>query len=330
MTAPDEVARPPGAPRDGTITVIGEALIDVVHRPGEPAGSAEEFPGGSPANVALGLGRLGRMPRLLTALGDDARGHLLRAHLAPSGVEVVDLGGSARTATSTAWLREDGSARYDFDLSWRPDAGRATWEPAPAWVHTGSIAAVLEPGASEVLRLIRRWRERAVVSFDPNARPSLIPDPAAARERIGQLAALSDVVKASDEDLEFLAPGRDPQETASQWLASGASLVCVTFGGEGSLVLTADGDRVEVPAAAVMVQDTVGAGDTFMAALIDALAAHAPDPAVLRSAGPGAAGWSRPVVEAAARRASLAAGITVARRGADLPWAQELAAATAP
>ncbi|MGN7704065.1 carbohydrate kinase family protein [Cellulosimicrobium sp. 22601] len=257
-----------GAPeRHEHVLVVGEALIDVVHR---ADGSVDEHPGGSLANVALTLGRLGRDARLATWVAPDAHGDAIRAWLDDSAVTLTPGStGAGSTSVATAHLDAQGAASYEFDLEWRVPAGTAPGTGTLA-VHTGSIAAVLEPGASDVRALVAAARDTATITYDPNARPALMGDPADARARIEALVALADVVKVSDEDLAWLAPGTDPVAVARDWLALGPALVVVTYGGEGALALTAAGEQ-RVTAPRVEVVDTVGAGDSFMGALLDGL-----------------------------------------------------------
>ena len=181
--------------------VIGEALVDVVMR---TDGSVDAHPGGSPANVAIGLGRLGRDVELLAYLADDDNGALVREHLAASQVSLAagSLGAPA-TSVATAHLDDAGAATYEFELEWALAADAAP-TPSPLVVHTGSIAAVLAPGAESVRDLVASFREGATVTYDPNARPSLMGEPADARAAIEAMVALADVVKVSDEDLEWL------------------------------------------------------------------------------------------------------------------------------
>lgn len=248
--------------------VVGEALIDIV-RSSEFVSDSTEFPGGSPLNVAIGLGRLGRSVRLLSRIGSDARGDRIGAHLAASEVDLV-AGSVVAGPTSTADATVDaaGVAHYTFDLTWALPEGIA---PAPALVaHTGSIAVTLEPGGTDVVDLMRRLRATSTVTYDPNPRPALIADADVARARIHEMVALADVVKSSDEDLRWLDAGRDDVAIARDWLALGPALVVVTRGGAGAVAVTAN-HTVEIPAPAVTVADTVGAGDAFMSGLIDAL-----------------------------------------------------------
>lgn len=297
--------------------MVGEALVDLVQR---VDGSVDEAPGGSPANVALTLGRLGRHPQLLTSLGDDARGRTVRAWLEESGVQVSAATATGqRTSTATARLDAVGSATYEFDLGWAVDVDLAGEADV---VHVGSIATVLEPGATAVAGLVSARRPTATITFDPNIRSALIHDAPAARAHVERLVRLADVVKVSDEDLRWLHPDRSLDETATGWLAAGPAVVVVTLGGEGAFALTVEG-RVSVPAALVTVIDTVGAGDTFMGTLIDGLIEA------------GLAGADRrealrelplELLEQIMLRSAAAAAITVARPGADPPRRAELQA----
>lgn len=299
---------------DARIVVIGEALVDVVHR---LDGRIEEMPGGSPANVALTLGRLGHRPQLVTQLADDRHGRVVRAWLDESGVELV-ASASPRTSTATAFLDAAGAASYEFDLDW--DIAIAPQEVIDV-LHSGSIAALLEPGATEVVRAMGEARHDALVTYDPNVRPALLGDRGPVRERVERVVALSDLVKASDEDLEWLYPESSAVEVARAWQATGPAVVIVTSGADGAFAVTAHGVW-EVAAPRIRVADTVGAGDTFMAALIDVL---------LRLGISGAEGRDRlhrigsSELTGMLERAALAAAITVSRPGADPPNARELA-----
>lgn len=300
------------------VLVVGEALVDVVHA---RDGSVTEHVGGSPANVALGLARLGRGVDLLTWFGDDERGRRIRAHLAASGAAVVPgSDGAPRTSVAVAHLADDGAASYEFDLTWHVPASWTAPAGAPLAVHTGSIAAVLEPGAADVAHILAAHRASATLTYDPNLRPSLMPPPEVTRPVVERIVAMADVVKVSDEDLAWLAPD-DPLGLAEQWAGAGPALVVVTRGGEGALAWTATGERVEVPAPRVQVADTVGAGDSFMAGLIDGLWSAGllgPDArGALHAVGAGA-------VRALLERCVRIAAITVSRPGANPPTAAEL------
>lgn len=296
------------------VTVVGEALIDIVCR---ADGTAEETPGGSPANVAITLGRLGTTPRLLTSFAGDDRGQRILRWLDDSGVDVV-VSPAARTSTARARLDASGSADYEFDIDW--SLGDVAPPPAGI-VHTGSIAAYLGPGCTDVRRLIRGARDASLISFDPNIRPALIDAPDLVRRRIEEFVLLADVVKASDEDVRWLHPERDIEDVARTWAQSGPALVVITRGAGGSFAVTGAGlQRADAPK--VEVRDTVGAGDTFMGALIDGL---------LRSGFSGAAERQRlREIEAGAVQSLLTfaascAAITVSRPGADPPRRSEIA-----
>jgi len=319
--APRTAAEVPTAAADaGRALVIGEALVDVVRR---ADGSTSEHPGGSPANVAIGLARLDRGVDLLTWYGADAHGRVLADHLTGAGVDIVPGSDTAeRTSVATAVLDTAGVASYVFDLSWHvPDSWSAPPAP-PVVVHTGSIAAILEPGGADVSRILAAHRDSATITYDPNMRPSLMPPADVTRPMVEALVALADVVKVSDEDLAWLEPGVDPLEVARRWVATGPAVVVITRGGEGATALTAAGSRVDVVAPDVVVADTVGAGDSFMGGLIDGL-------------------WSAGLLGGARRgelhaasdatwadvltRCARIAAITVSRAGANPPTTAELA-----
>ncbi|MEZ0164636.1 carbohydrate kinase [Kineococcus sp. LSe6-4] len=312
----------PSAPAPGAgprAVVVGEALVDVVHRAGQDG--TVEHPGGSPMNVAHGLGRLGHDVALLTRLGDDDHGRLLTGHLAGAGVRLLPgaVDGD-RTSVARAEVDAEGKASYDFDLVWRvPDT------PLPedlALLHTGSIGAAVDPGAGTVLELMRAVRGRATTSYDPNVRPAFFDSPAAALERVEEFVAAADVVKASDEDLDWLLPGRDVEDVAHRWQGRGPALVVVTRGGAGAVVVSGAG-TLHVPAPRVDVVDTVGAGDAFMSGLLHALAEHdllggraLPR---LRHLGLG-------TLQSLVATAIASASITCSRAGANPPTREELAA----
>lgn len=298
------------------VLVVGEALVDVVP---DHDGMPRDLPGGSPANVAIALGRLGRDVRLVTLLGDDERGAVVRAWLEASGVTVLaQPTGSGRTSSAAVTLDASGAASYVFDLDWELPA--VPDEDCDV-LHVGSIATVLAPGADAVLAAFRAHRGRALLSLDPNARPAITPDRADPVARVEELVALADVVKVSDEDLHWLHPDTDPVATAARWAEAGPALVVVTRGGEGAVVVRPGGAPLEVPGVPVAVADTVGAGDTFSGVLLDALLG-------LGVAGAGSgdairALSDREVLEAVTT-AAIGAAINVSRPGADPPSRAEL------
>ncbi|SFX56546.1 carbohydrate kinase [Streptomyces atratus] len=302
------------------LLVIGECVADIVRLPGA---ADQVHPGGSPANVAYGLARLGHGATLLTQLGPDDNGRLIRDHLAGVGVEVRTDGATAPTPSAAVTLDGAGRAAYTFEITWT--LGPVSLDRPPHHVHTGSIAAVMEPGEATVLGVVESLRTSATVSYDPNVRPELMGDHESAVRRVERCVALSDVVKASDEDLEWLYPGQEPERVAERWLASGPAVVLVTRGGEGALAVL-PGGRVTVDALPTEVVDTVGAGDAFMSGTLHALAAHG----LLGAAGrQRLRSLDRARVTDVLRHAAASAAVTVARAGANPPDVGELAAALA-
>ena len=299
------------------VVVIGEALVDIV----ESADGRIEYAGGSPMNVAFGLGRLGDSVSLLTSLGGDERGRMIAAHIAAAGVELVVGSQSApRTSTATAILDSSGAATYDFQIDWvlHEEAGL----PAADILHTGSIAAFLEPGAGVVVRLLGQYGTDAVVTFDPNIRTSLLPDHDATFVRYEQLARLTNVLKMSDEDAEWLYPGLGLDEVLDRILALGPAVAAITRGGEGALLATAE-HRFAAPGVSVQVADTIGAGDSFMAALIHCVVELLEGGATRADVASGSA-VSAAELERIGRFCVRCAAITVSRPGANPPWASEL------
>jgi fructokinase len=291
--------------------VIGESLIDIVERDGQ---TDDEHVGGSPLNVAVGLARLGRDVDFLTRIGDDPHGRRIADYVNAAGVQLVSGSQVAgRTATARLAVGEDGSADYVFDLDWQL-SGTPMVTP-PLFAHTGSIAAVQEPGCLAVAALVDTYHVSATITFDPNVRPSLIVDRELARQRIEHLVERSDIVKVSEEDLRWIEPARPPERMAQTWLALGPAIVAVTMADRGATAVCAAG-VARVPARPVEVVDTVGAGDAFMAGLIDALWGRGLLGAHRRAE---LAGIDLDALTAALEAAGNAAALTVARAGADLP-----------
>jgi len=305
------------------LTVIGEALVDVVRR----SSGTESHVGGSPLNVAVGLARLDHPVQFIGRYGRDEYGTAVAAHLKSSSV-LLPLGpDELPTSVATALIDGAGAASYTFDLTWQlPDlAERLPFMlQASTLLHTGSIATMLAPGAADVLAAVEQAHPSTTISFDPNCRPSIITDADYARHQAEKFVALADVVKASDEDLEWLYPGVDPLESARRWLALGGSqgpaLVVVTRGAAGPWAVNTAG-QAQVPAPQVKVADTVGAGDSFMAALLSGIVDLGLDGAQnrkeLRSL---SAGSLRELLV----HAAAAAAVTVSRAGANPPNRAEL------
>lgn len=294
--------------------VVGEALIDVVRT---TDGRTAERAGGSAANVAVALTRLGRPVRFSTCFADDAYGAVLREHLA--GIALAsDPAAVNRTSSALAEIGADGAASYTFDLDWRLNP--VTDGPTPLVVHTSSLGAVLPPGADDVRDLVAASRGQSTISYDINARPVVTGTGPEIVGRVEQLVSMADVVKASDEDLEAFWPGAGVEECADRLLGMGPAAVVVTRG-VGGAFFRASGGQGSAAAVPVTVADTIGAGDTFGAALIDALwdrgllgAERRPE---LRSLDPDT--WGEVLAWA-----SRAAAVTVSRPGADPPYRSEL------
>lgn len=300
----------------GTALVVGESLVDIVRG---PDGSTSEFPGGSAANVAVALARLGRHVRFATSWGEDPRGAVLADRLARDGVLLAgDPHAVGHTSTAVATIGPDGHASYDFDLTWRLNPLESGQDASV--VHTCSLGAVLPPGADDVLALLRDLGSSATISYDVNARPAITGTGPELVERVHAVAALADIVKASDEDLEALHPGEPLLVGARRLLALGPAAVVVTRGATGATWLSGS-QEVDVAAVPVLVADTIGAGDTFCAGMIDALWERDLLGAGKRHA---LTELSRDVIVDVLACAARAAAITVGRPGADPPYRREL------
>jgi fructokinase len=305
--------------------VIGESLVDVVV--GADGRERGRHPGGSPANVAVALGRLNHDVRLLTWLGEDDDGRLLASHLEESGVTIVPASlGATRTPIARARLDSAGHATYAFDLEWKVGTNDPLTAAGPLGVevvHTGSLAAVLRPGSSGVEAMLERLIGRATITYDPNVRPALMDESDLTRAKVLSYLEIADVVKVSDDDLEWLHPGQSPLDVAESWLLRGPSVVVVTSGDRGADALCRAGS-VHVEAIEVEVADTVGAGDAFMAGVLDALAAQNLLGGIRRSR---LRAVDTASLESILTHAAHVAAITCSRPGADPPWRRELRAA---
>lgn len=305
-------SRPVPSCPETDVVVVGEALIDII----DTAAGAVEFPGGSGLNVAFGLGLLGVRTAFLTALGKDGHSARIQEHLANAGVSILPGAEHLhRTSTARAILDSNGSAEYNFDFHW--DLPHISPTLLPTVLHTGSLAAFMEPGATQVRSLLELFSGRCTITYDPNIRPSLLPDHAATLRTFERTAALATVVKLSSEDALWLYPRWSLAAVGRHLLALGPEAAIITDGGSGSY-LWSDTAEVQVPARAVVVKDTVGAGDSYMSALIAALVEEAPgdfDAATLTRLG---------------TAASLAAAITVGRHGANPPTRAELTGSLEP
>jgi fructokinase len=304
--------------------VCGEALYDVFLA-GETANgfTLDARIGGSAFNAAMGLARLGRPVALVTGVSTDPLGERLVREMAAEGVETRRLARKAEPTTlALVGLRPDGSARYSFygagaaDRAVTPaDLPRLT--PEVRGVLFGCFSLLTEPTGSSFLALARAAKGGPLVSLDPNVRATVEPDMGRWRARVEAFAAHADLVKVSDEDMAALYPGAAPADIARRWLCGGASAVVMTRGADGATAWL-PGAIVEAAAPPVSVVDTVGAGDTFLAAFLTAL-----DEAGLTRR-PAFEALSDAACAAALGFAAEAAALTCARRGADLPRRAEL------
>jgi fructokinase len=312
-----------------TVTVIGEALIDLV--PGEQPRSYQAVPGGSPYNVAVGLARLGHRTTLMARLSDTAFGRVLRDHAQAEGID-LDAAPHAAEPTTLAVVSLDARAQasYDFyldgtaDWQWTAqETGRAP--DSTAVLHFGSIASWTPPGDARILDLARVMRDRGdvLVSYDPNVRPGLLADVGHARRVVERAVRIAHLAKASADDIAWLYPGRTARQVAQHWLGLGAIVVVITGSASGADAYTADGLSLHRPARDVIVVDTVGAGDSFTAGLIGSLLRrHLHTPARL-------ARCPADQLAAAMDDAILVASLNCQRRGNDPPTLADVAAAAA-
>ena len=290
--------------------VCGEVLIDIL-----PTGPVV---GGGPANTAKALARLGHDVHFIDGISNDAYGQSARAELLRDGVNLdLALASDKPTCTATVTLDAaggasyefliDGTATFDFASSWLPDPYRYQ----PQVLHIGTLVTMIEPGASALYDWAMQVAELAPIVFDPNIRPSVQPDRDLYEAAIEKWAALSAVIKVSDDDLAWLFPGQAIEDVANRWINDGAFLVVVTQGANGIMGYTAEG-RVEVPGVKVDVVDTVGAGDTVGAIVVEAMLTH------------GLVELRGDILRGVLARAAAAAAITCSRKGAQPPFKHEL------
>jgi fructokinase len=295
------------------IVVVGESLVDVVEDPDNP----RETVGGSPLNVATTLAGLDVPTMLITEVGHDERGRRIIEQVEASGAELIAAPSrTGRTATATVHL-EAGEATYDFDLGWSLPHQEL---PQCDALHVGSLGTVLEPGRNSVLDLVdQAWARDVFVSYDPNVRAPLVSDPVQAWGDIENLAGRAHLVKLSTQDVAVLHPGADPTDIARSLLQGDRTeIVLLTEGGDGASAYVGD-LVVHVPALAIEVVDTVGAGDAFTAACLAVL---------LEESAFGSYGAGVPAdqerLERMLRAAVEVSGITCSRPGAAAPTRPEL------
>jgi fructokinase len=302
------------------IVIAGEALVDLVPR-GEVL---EPTLGGSPCNVAVGLGRLGTDAAFLGGLSRDGFGQRLSERLARDGVELgLTVPSDAPTTLAVVHLDDQARASYGFYLeataaaALTPDLVPSLPDGAPLHVSFGAVTLDTRPAGATLAGLLDAERGRRLLSVDPNVRPTVIVDVAAYATRMDALVAGVDLVKVSDEDLHLLHPDRDPLEVARGWAGTGPDLVVVTRGPRGAIAFRPQGAPTEVPGVPVDVVDTVGAGDAFTAGLLAAFDGQD------RLHPGGLAQLTDDDLAAALDQAVRVAALTCGRAGADPPRLDE-------
>ena len=293
-----------------SIWVAGEVLIDML-----PNG---DVVGGGPANTAKALARLGYEVDFIDGISSDANGVKARKELDRDGVGLaLSLTSDKPTCTATLTLDSQGGASYDFLIegtatfdfknSWLPDPERLK----PSVLHIGTLATIIEPGATALFDWAVRVGEFAPIIFDPNIRPSVMGDRATYSAAVEKWASIASIVKVSDDDIKWLYPNETLDEVALRWIAQGVSCVVVTRGAHGLIGFTEHGME-EVDGAKITVVDSVGAGDTVGAIVVEGVIAHS------------VAGLQGHVLNEVLHKAAIAAGITCSRAGAEPPYKHEL------
>jgi len=293
-----------------SIWVCGEVLIDIL--------LTGPVVGGGPANTAKALARLGLQVDFIDGISTDAYGVTARKELERDGVGLtLALDSDNPTCTATVTLDSagsasyefviDGTATFDFNDSWLPDPEALK----PSVLHIGTLATIVEPASTTLHNWAIKCAEFAPIVFDPNVRSSVVGDREKYRSAVEKWVGISSVIKLSDDDISWLYPDESMDEVAKRWIAGGASLVVVTRGAHGIIGYTEDGYE-EVDGAKVTVVDTVGAGDTVGAILVEGIMKHS------------VIGLQGQVLNAVLHRAAIAAGITVSRAGAQPPRLHEL------
>ncbi len=308
--------------------VCGEALFDFFSED-DASGMASKInfkaiAGGSPFNVAVGLRRLGVDSALFGGLSTDYLGRRLQQVLQDEGVcadYLVDF--AAPTTLAMVAVGANGSPHYSFrgegcadrqlNLAHLPVLG-----PEVRGLHIGSFSLVVQPIGDTLLTLVQRESGKRLISLDPNVRLNPEPNIDLWRERIATLVPLADLIKVSDEDLSLLYPEQDPQRVIEGWLEQRCQIVFLTRGADGASVFSRQHGNWSVPAASVKIADTVGAGDTFQAALITWLTEHGLDSVE------GVQQLAREQIDAMLRFAVQAAALTCSKTGPDLPYRHQL------
>lgn len=302
----------------------GDALIDFVPtRNADGREAVMPAVGGSCLNVAIGMARLGAPSGFVGGISTDLFGRMIAEHAVASN---VDLGFATRSdhQTTLAFVRivagESHYAFYDSETatrSWTYRRGIIPFDTVEA-LHVGSTTLVNDRGAAETTALIADARASSTISFDPNCRPNLVKDKPAYLARMAAFAAKADLIKMSDLDFAYLFGDESYRQRAAALLGQGASLVVITRGNDGAIAWHAEAGEIEVAAPKVEVADTIGAGDSFQAALLFALHRQG------RIARQALKDISAAELRRALSFAANCAGLTCTRPGADPPWSHEV------
>jgi fructokinase len=296
------------------VWVVGEVLIDLIPN----GGDRKPIVGGGPANTAKALSKLGIDTQFIDGISTDGYGHMAKDELVSAGVKLDYIKYSDKqTCLAIVSLSESGSATYkfvientatfDFTLDWLPNPQTER----PSLLHIGTLATVIEPGASVLFEWAQSVAKVAPIVFDPNIRPAVISDRAQYVAQVERWVAISSAVKVSDEDIKWLYPSLEISHVVNDWLTKGPSLIVVTYGDKG-LTGYRKNERVSVDAVKTAVADTVGAGDTVGAILVEAVVNDGLD------------SLTDVRLETMLKRAAQAAAITVSRVGANPPTSEEL------
>ena len=296
------------------VWVTGEVLIDLI-----PEGSERKpIVGGGPANTAKALSKLGIDTQFIDGISSDQYGQMAKGELVALGVKLDYVKHSDKpTCLAIVSLSESGSASYefvientatfDFTSDWLPNPQT----DRPTLLHVGTLATAIEPGASILFEWAQSVAKVAPIVFDPNIRSAVISDHREYLKQVERWISISSAVKVSDEDIKWLYPSLEIEQVVNNWLAKGPSLIVVTYGDKG-LAGYRVGEKVSVDAIKVAVADTVGAGDTVGAILVEAIVKDGLD------------SLSGVRLEMILKRAAKAAAITVSRSGANPPTLKEI------
>lgn len=308
--------------------ICGEALIDMFVEKGKQS-NPSQFPlqacvGGSPFNVAIGLARLGKPVSLLTGLSNDIFGKRLREVLEIEGVS-QQLIVEKQSPTTVAFIEKDeaGVPNYLFLGEGAADRSLSLQDvdfkiETPLGIHLGSYTIVTQPTADSLLSLVKNYSGKCLISLDPNIRAIVEPNMKIWQNRVEELIHLSDILKVSDEDLTLMYPNIQPEKVIQSWLTIGLKMVVLTRGEKGSTLYSAQG-QVDVKTPRITVVDTVGAGDTYQAAILDLVGN------LVEHFGQD---WSEQLsldkLNEIGHYAAAASAITCSRQGADLPSRNEI------